>query len=520
LGKEGDEVVSLIDGRHCYNAKNIVEYSLVFHQSYFCFEMVIFTSSVRDKVWARFYIHQITVFEKIKESEFERLFQDKKEFYRKRHRHITSEALEDLVRKDIASTIIQQAIPDLINYEVYQHILNQPVELISDTILDLFGNPAEYKAYDLASITLLSTKPDCLVPVNVERIHMNAKYKQFLQSERLRKQVLMAVNILQSNLKAKPMKIAYSRSNSRSNFFDFSGVVGSIRASFSGMSSSKLNVDATNHSKYPLETPNNGVSERIRRTWRDMFTTPTVSGKYSTPSFPLSGSSKVQPVSLNPDAEVSSAKRRWLMATNKVIHRNMHEQVTEVLRRKSLLEPISTNSDVILGEGASSSGASSPIVRGVPEAGSVLNAAPASPQITAASTFTSMIGEEVKVKPVPETSSLGRRLMSWTGMGNGSSIVNSVKLSPPSKSIKRDPSTKSIASNATGSSQQSGLRKFKTQYPLSHQVAAVRQQSQILQSSPQSLSTSTASNASTALHRHAQQSLGTVPTSVPIIAEP
>jgi hypothetical protein len=506
--------MNLIDGRHSYNPNNMVEYSLVFHQSYSCFEMIIFASSVRDKVWTRFYIHQFSAFEKIKESEFERLFEAKKEFYRKRHRHFTPDALEALVRKEIASSIIQLAIPDFINYELYQRILNQPVEHISTTIIDLFGNPAEYKAYDLASITLLSAKPDCLVPANTERIHINAKYKQFLQSERLRKQVSIAVDILQSNLKAKPMKIALMSNNSNSNFFDFSGMIGSIQASFSGISS-KVNFDPTNHSKYPLEKLNSGLSERIRRTWHDMFTEPTGSGKYSAPMFQFLGSSKVQPIVIASEVEISSAKRRWLMATNKVIHRNMHEQVTEILRQKTLVELIPSR-DVILGEGASP-GASSPVVKGVTGTGSI-QISTVAPPFSPKSMITSANDEEAKLTSVLERKSLRRRLMSWAGMGKKSPTASSTKPPSPGKSFQRHSSIISISSNISGGSQQLGMRKFKTQYPLSHQVTAERQN---LPHTSQGLSAASTSSASTSLHRHAQQSLGTVViTSVPIIAEP
>lgn len=516
-GKEGDELLFISDGQQQYDDKNVVHFIVVFHQSYLCFELVVYTSAKLDKVWARFFIHQFAVFDKTKEEDFKKMVEEKKDFFRKRHRHFTLDSIEAEVRNDIATNLMKSIIVDLINYDCYQRILNQPVETVTTTVRDLFGNPAEYKAYDLAKIGLLSPKPDCLVPVNTEKLHMEAKYKQYLQSERLRNHVQLAVEIMQANLKPKTLHIAMrsSKNVSGTNFFDFSGIMGSVRSSFSGALGSSQ-YDLNNHSKYPVETPNRGLKERLRRRFSAMFTSSTSKKSTSSSNASTPRSAKILPTQSTADAEISAAKGRWLKATNRVINRNLHQQVSEVLRERSMRMEISpsetgqTNANTTVNTTSSSPLASQHPQP--PRQGPPMSSLPASEP--------ALVGE---TRQKPETNgkkSFGNRFMNWAGFGrqaktanggadtansnNNSSTNGAAKASLPLKVANRDPSSRSLSSgNSAGShhSEQS-LRKFKTQYPLSHQVAAERQQQ-----ASGSVSVSSVNNSGSSLHRHAEQSL-------------
>jgi hypothetical protein len=535
-GKEGDELLFISDGQQQYDDKNVVHFIVVFHKSYLCFELVVYTSARLDKVWARFFIHQFAVFDKTNEEGFKKMVEEKKEFFRKRHRHFTLDSIEAEVRNDIATNLMKSIIVDLINYDCYQRILNQPVETVTTIVRDLFGNPAEYKAYDLAKIGLLSPKPDCLVPVNTEKLNMEAKYKQYLQSERLRNHVQLAVEIMQANLKPKTLHIAMRSSNnvSGTNFFDFSGIMGSIRSSFSGAPGSSQ-YDLNNHSKYPVETPNRGFKERLRRRFSAMFTSSTSKKSTSSSNASTPRSAKILPTQSTADMEISAAKGRWLKATNRVINRNLHQQVNEVLRERSMRMEISpsetgqTNANTTV-----NTTSSSPLASQHPQPqrqGPPLSSLPAAEP--------ALVGE---TRQKPETNgkkSFGNRFMSWAGFGGQAKTVNggagtansnnsssnnngAVKASLPFKVANRDPSSRSLSSgNSAGShhSEQS-LRKFKTQYPLSHQVAAERQQQ-----AGGSVSVSSVNNSGSSLHRHAEQSLNRTqsPAASPhvsLVAEP
>lgn len=186
-----DEIVLVRQSEVVYNAEenSAVQFLLVLHRSFNCFELVILQES---SAWVRFYFMAETLYNYIRPDDLAKLQAEKITYFKKRHRHFDVDDIFQSSRFEIVANHIQNVVIDLYHYDLYQRIPALPIEG-ADPTRDIFGRPAVYHSYSVAPVALMVTKPDFLVPVNVDPQTKVSCQQQYEQAERRRRHLTDAI---------------------------------------------------------------------------------------------------------------------------------------------------------------------------------------------------------------------------------------------------------------------------------------------------------------------------------------
>lgn len=186
-----DSEINLVrEGCVSYPGKDLpVEYLLVFHRSFKCYELTIFAQEPKNgEGWARFYFPDSVVKSAIPEEELRKLLLEQKEFYRRRHRHFSPDHLEKMIKYEKVGKLIEEMVVSFLHYEMFQRLLVYPSDA-KEKLLDIFGDSVIFQSYDQKVVELLMPKPEYLIPVNTQAHLQGEVEKKFLQYDLFRQRL-------------------------------------------------------------------------------------------------------------------------------------------------------------------------------------------------------------------------------------------------------------------------------------------------------------------------------------------
>lgn len=342
--------------------KQTVEIAIVFHSTFDCYELIFFEPLSCD-VWTRFYFSQGGLHFKINQEEYDRIIEEKKEFFRKRHRHFDFETLKNGAKTELFKRVIIALVPDLLNYDLSLRLQAKGTMYVDD----IFRSPSVAKAYDLQSLTCIVTKPDFLVPANVTPSESVTSYEYFLMTDRQYHLCQRGVRAFQSTLsrkctirkfvpQSKPQRQAVQPGIFGSNLRG--SIIANIRSSimlspsrnsnapalYSPTAQSEANngedlfCAADNRLSSPHKRSSISMAKRIGSFFnRRLSVIATGLGGIGGLATPASSALANAPTPL---PEVSPARFRWIKAIDKMITRNMTTRMRQFLRREVLIEQL------------------------------------------------------------------------------------------------------------------------------------------------------------------------------------
>lgn len=358
-----DELQIIFEGPTFVDA-DMVETAIVFHRSFNCFELIIFEAP-NNSVWARFYFPRENLKSKLSREDYDRIVEEKKDFFRKRHRHFDLDTLKCGANCELLKRVILGLVPDLLSYDLSHRLQDDSNPFVKD----IFKRPAVFNGYDLQSLTFIAPKHDFLVPANVVPAETESSFKMYTLAQRQHQHCQRGVKAFQSILSCRykvrslAMNSSASPINNKtvtvSGKYRASRFFANIRASLLASSSTSPHPSAaprniltlyapeqispnhtTNHSgKFSPVTPSSTTSmaQRIGSFFQRRLSTMITSGN----SFMLNKASQPHtnsnPQTPMPVKEISLARFRWYKAVHKVLTKQWTIYFRQRLHHQALL---------------------------------------------------------------------------------------------------------------------------------------------------------------------------------------
>lgn len=362
-GQEADEIQVVYEGGVTYESK-VIDTVIVHHVSHRVFELVIFVPD-RSKVWARFYFPKDAVFAKLEGEDFDRILEEKKEFFRRRHRHFAIETLQRTAKYEAVENLILSLFPDLLSFDLSVRLQNSSTNIV----YDIFQRAISFQVFNFEPLTMIAPKPELLVEVNVEVATREKSFEEYVLRERARNLIKNGVRNFENTWSRRIQPTAPStvistvprspthrnrvQTASAAGAVNRRGLISNLRASISRRLSVTTRPSA--NSVLPVvEMPSSSAMFTTTTLDEDSYVSNLVRSKQGpTPkkatrrlsSFIIRRLSfavmSFNPSTSNPGPiSVSLPRYRWILAIDKVITRNLVQRFRQLQHRKLMMDQL------------------------------------------------------------------------------------------------------------------------------------------------------------------------------------
>lgn len=354
-----DELHVIYEGPVSVENDRTIETSILHHVTFDCYELIVFQPPAQ-KVWTRFYFPKENLRSKLCAEDYDRIVEEKKDFFRKRHRHYDLDTLKSGAKNELLKRVILSLVPDLLSFDLSHRLQDES----NPAVKDIFNQTAVFNGYDLQSVTYIAPKPDFLVPTNVVPDEIEPSYSMFVIAQRqfnacrrgacafqstISKKYKVRRDSASANVRGKTIPVTSTTSStattptSVSSTMTLSGKLRTrminIRESFSTSARNTLAIYAPSNSsgKYssppsPAASSGPSVAQRIGSfIGRRLSIITNLRGSVSLPSAQTAANQSFQ------IKEISLARYRWLLSIHKVLFRNSVTRYRQILRRQAMM---------------------------------------------------------------------------------------------------------------------------------------------------------------------------------------
>lgn len=354
-----DELHVIYEGSVGVENNRAIETSIVFHVTFGCYELIVFQPPAQN-VWARFYFPKENLRTKLCAEDYDRIVEEKKDFFRKRHRHYDLDTLKSGAKNELLKRVILSLVPDLLSFDLSHRLQDESNPFVKD----IFNQNAVFNGYDLQSVTYIAPKPDFLVPANVIPAEIEPSYSMFVIAQRQYNACHHGSRLFQSTI---TKKFTVRRDVASANV---RGKTVPVTSTTSSTATTPTSVSSTTTLSGKLRTRMNNLRESFSTSARNtlaIYAPSNSSGKFSSPPSPAapSGPSVAQRIgsfigrrlsiitnlrssvalpSVQAAAnqsfqlkEISLARYRWLVAIHKVLFRNAVTRYRQLLHRQAMM---------------------------------------------------------------------------------------------------------------------------------------------------------------------------------------
>ena len=355
-----DELHVIYEGPASVENDRVIETSILYHVTFDCYELIVFQPPAQ-KVWARFYFPKENLRSKLCAEDYDRIVEEKKDFFRKRHRHFDLDTLKSGAKNELLKRVILSLVPDLLSFDLSHRLQDES----NPAVKDIFNQSAVFNGYDLQSVTYIAPKPDFLVPTNVVPDEVETSYSMFVIAQRqfnachrgtfvfqstIGKKYKVCHDSASTNVRGKTIPVTSTTTSSTattptsvSSTMTMSGKLRTrminIRESFSTSARNTLAIYAPSKSSGKSSSPPSpatpsgpSVAQRIGSfIGRRLSIITNLRGSVSLPSAQTTANQSLQ------IKKISLARYRWLLAIHKVLFRNSVTRYRQILLRQAMM---------------------------------------------------------------------------------------------------------------------------------------------------------------------------------------